>query len=204
MSFSQALVNQNPLPRLHRMSNAGYSQALFDCTHRLSMKTISLATSAWTNSSRSCPPIPLILRPCAPLFSILGPLNVLKLRLLRSHVNPLHVVPLPLQLPLTSCHHMLPNHLLHSLTLQLSRSILPILPILPLPTLSPLLFPLFLVLRSQYQTPLLVAAPRDGIRTPFFQTHTRTSSPLGTTSWCYTGRCSRHYSPTSSCSRDRT
>ena len=80
------------------------------------MKTISLATSAWTNSSRSCPPIPLILRPCAPLFSILGPLNVLKLRLLRSHVNPLHVVPLPLQLPLTPCHHMLPNHLLHSLT----------------------------------------------------------------------------------------
>ena len=155
------------------MSNAGCSLPLSDCTHRLSinfleptllislhsLKTISLATSAWTNSSRYFHPIPLI--------------RALKSRLLRSHVNPLHVVPLPLPLPLT------PNHLPPVLTLQLSRPLLPILPILPLPTLSLLPFPLFLVLKSQYQTPLLAVAPRGGIRTLSFQNSYLNVIPLG-------------------------
>ena len=62
---------QNPLLLLHRMPRAGYSQAPFDCTPRLSinflgpillisppsLKAISLVTSAWINLSRSCPPI---------------------------------------------------------------------------------------------------------------------------------------------------
>ena len=146
---------QNPLLLLHRMSNAGYSQAPFDCTPSLSillislpsLKAISLATSAWINLSRSCPPILLILRPCRPPFSNLEPLEP-KVEVAQIPRQPLHVVPLPLQLPLIPRHHMLPNHLLHSLTLQLSRSLLLILPTLPLPTLSPLPFPLSLILRS--------------------------------------------------------
>ena len=65
-------------PLLHRMFNAGCSLALSDCTHRLSinfleptllislhsLKTISLATSVWTNSSRYFHLIPLIPRLC--------------------------------------------------------------------------------------------------------------------------------------------
>ena len=72
---------------------------------------------------------------CTPPSSNLGYPSVLKSRLLRSHVNPLHVVLLPLPFPLTPCPHMPPNHLPPALTLQLSRSLLPILPIPPLPTL---------------------------------------------------------------------
>ena len=54
-----------------------------------------LLTSAWINSSPSCPHILLILRPCRPPSSNFEHLSALKLRLHRSHANPLHVVPLP-------------------------------------------------------------------------------------------------------------
>ena len=151
---------QNPLLLLHRMSKAGYSQAPFDCTPRLSinflvpillisppsLKAISLVTSAWINLSPSCPHILRILRPCRPPSSNLEHLNALKLRLLRSHANLLHVVLLPLQLHRIPCHHI-PNRPLLSLTLQVSRSLLLILPTPPPPTLSPLHSPLSLILR---------------------------------------------------------
>ena len=98
---------------LHRMSKPGYSQAPLDCTPRMSinflgpifptsppsLKAISLVTSAWINSSPSCPHILLILRPCRPPSSSFEHLSALKLRLHRSHANLLHVVPLPLLLP---------------------------------------------------------------------------------------------------------
>ena len=61
------------------------------------LKIISLATSVWTNSSRYFHPIPMISRLCRPRSSNLEHPSVLKSRLLRSHVNPLHVILLPLQ-----------------------------------------------------------------------------------------------------------
>ena len=73
-------------------------------------KAISLVTSAWINSSPSCPHILPILRPCRPPSSNLEHLNALKLRLHRSL----------------------------SLTLQVSRSLLRIPPTPLSSTLSPL------------------------------------------------------------------
>ena len=173
---------QNPPLLLHRISKTGYIQAPFDCTPRRSinflgpillisppsLKAISSVTSAWINSSPSCPHILPILRPCRPPFSNLEHLNALKLRLHRSHANLLHVVPLPLLLHRIPCHHI-PNRPLLSLTLQVSRSLLLILPTPPPPTRSPLHSPLSLILRYRYLTPLLVVAPLDGTRIPFFQ-----------------------------------
>ena len=115
---SDALL-QNPPLLLHRMSKPGYSQGPLDCTPRMSinflgpifptsppsLKAISLVTSAWINSSPSCPHILLILRPCRPRSSNFEHLSALKLRLHRSHANLLHVVPLPLLLPRIPCHH---------------------------------------------------------------------------------------------------
>ena len=152
---------QSPPPLLPLMFNAGCSLAPSDCTHRLSinfleppllislhsLKIISLATSVWTNSSRYFPLIPLIPRLCTPRSSNLGHPSALKSRLLRSHVNPLQLVLLPLPFPLTPCPHMPPNHLPPALTLQLSRSLLPFLPIPPLLTLLLLPFPLSLLLK---------------------------------------------------------
>ena len=128
-SATSKTLLQNPPLLLHRMSKPGYSQAPLDCTPRMSinflgpifptsppsLKAISLVTSAWINSSPSCPHILLILRPCRPPSSNFEHLSALKLRLHRSHANLLHVVPLPLLLPL-------------SLTLLVSRSLLRMFP----------------------------------------------------------------------------
>ena len=181
---------QNPPLLLHRISKAGYSQAPFDCTPRLSINflgPISLISpppleSHFFGHISLDQLIPLlsshpILRPCRPPSSNLEHLNALKLRLLRSHANPLHVVPLPLQLHRIPCHHI-PNRPLLSLTLQVSRSLLLILPPPP-PTLSPLHSPLSLILKYWYLTPLLVVAPLDGTRIPFFQHSYPKAIPLG-------------------------
>ena len=88
-----------------------------------STERISLVTSAWTNSSPSCPHILLILRPCRPPSSNFEHLSALKLRLHRSHANLLHVVSLPLLLPRIPRHHT-PNRPPLSLTLLVSRSLL--------------------------------------------------------------------------------
>ena len=136
---SDALL-QNPPLLLHRMSKPGYSQAQLDCTPRMSinflgpifptsppsLKAISLVTSAWINSSPSCPHILLILRPCRPPSSNFEHLSALKLRSHRSHANLLHVA---LPLPRIPCHHT-PNRPPLSLTLLVSQSLLRILPAL--------------------------------------------------------------------------
>ena len=104
---------QNPPLLLHRISKPGYSQALLGCTLRMSinflgpifptsppsLKAISLVTSAWINSSPSCPHLLLILRPCRPPSNNFEHLSALKLKWHRSHASPLLVVPLPLLLP---------------------------------------------------------------------------------------------------------
>ena len=87
-------------------------------------------------------------------------------------------VPLPLLLHRIPCHHI-PNCPLLSLTLQVSRSLLLILPTPPPPTRSPLHSPLSLILRYRYLTPLLVVAPLDGTRIPFFQHSYPKAIPLG-------------------------
>ena len=48
------------------------------------------------NSSPSCPHLLLILRPCRPPSNNFEHLSALKLKWHRSHANPFHVVPLPL------------------------------------------------------------------------------------------------------------
>ena len=183
-SETSAAPLQNPPLLLHRISKPGYSQAPFDCTPRLSinflgpifltsppsLKAISLVTSAWINSSPSCPHILPILRPCRPPSTNLEHLNALKLRLHRSHVNLLHVVPLPLLLHRTPCHHI---------TLQVSRSLLRILPTPLSSTLSPLHSPPSLILRYRYLTPPLVVAPLVGTQIPFFQHSYLIVIPLG-------------------------
>ena len=177
---------------LQRISKTGYSQAPFDCTPILSinflgpillislpsLKAISSATSAWINSSPSCPHILPILRLCRPPSSNLEHLNAPKLRLHRSHANPLHVVPLPLLLLRIPCHHI-PTRPLLSLTLQVSRSLLRILSPPPPSTLSPLRSPPSLTLRYRYLTPLLVVAPPAGTQTPFSQNSYQAAIPLG-------------------------
>ena len=88
-SATSKTLLQNPPLLLHRMSKPGYSQAPLDCTPRIfptsppSLKAISLVTSAWINSSPSCPHILLILRPCRPPSSNFEHLSALKLRLHR-------------------------------------------------------------------------------------------------------------------------
>ena len=173
-------------------SKTGYIQAPFDCTpirsinflgpilliSPPSLKAISSATSAWINSSPSCPHILPILRLCRPPSSNLEHLNAPKLRLHRSHANPLHVVPLPLRLHRIPCHHI-PNRPLLSLTLQVSRSLLRILPPPLPPTLSPLHSPPSLILRYRYLTPLLVVAPLAGTQIPFSQNSYQIVIPLG-------------------------
>ena len=177
---------------LQRISKTGYSQAPFDCTpirsinflgpilliSLPSLKAISSATSAWINSSPSCPHILPILRLCRPPSSNLEHLNAPKLRLHRSHANPLHVVPLPLLLHRIPRHHI-PNRPLLSLTLQVSRSLLRILPPPPPPTLSSLRSPPSLILRYRYLTPLLVVAPPAGTQIPFSQNSYQAVIPLG-------------------------
>ena len=188
---SDALL-QNPPLLLHRMSKPGYSQAPLDCTPRMSinflgpifptsppsLKAISLVTSAWINSSPSCPHILLILRPCRPPSSNFEHLNALKLRLHRSHANLLHVVPLPLLLPRIPRHHT-PNRPPLSLTLLVSRSLLRILPALLSSTLSPLHSPPSLILRYRYLTPPLAVAPLAGTQIPFSQHSYPMVIPLG-------------------------
>ena len=85
---------QNPPLLLHRISKPGYSQALLGCTLRMSinflgpifptsppsLKAISLVTSAWINSSPSCPHLLLILRPCRPPSNNFEHLSALKLK----------------------------------------------------------------------------------------------------------------------------
>ena len=126
----------------------------------------------------SCPHILPILRLCRPPSSNLEHLNAPKLRLHRSHANPLHVVPLPLRLHRIPCHHI-PNRPLLSLTLQVSRSLLRILPPPLPPTLSPLHSPPSLILRYRYLTPLLVVAPLAGTQIPFSQNSYQIVIPLG-------------------------
>ena len=181
----------NPPLLLQRISKTGYSQAPFDCTpirsinflgpilliSLPSLKAISSATSAWINSSPSCPHILPILRLCRPPSSNLEHLNAPKLRLHRSHANPLHVAPLPLLLHRIPRHHI-PNRPLLSLTLQVSRSLLRILPPPPPPTLSPLRSPPSLILRYRYLTPLVVAPPA-GTQIPFSQNSYQAVIPLG-------------------------
>ena len=183
---------QNPPLLLQRISKTGYIQAPFDCTPMRSinflgpilliappsLKAISSATSAWINSSPSCPHILPILRLCRPPSSNLEHLNAPKLRLHRSHANPLLVVPLPLRLHRIPCHHI-PNRPLLSLTLQVSRSLLRILPPPLPPTLSPLHSPPSLILRYRYLTPLLVVAPLAGTQIPFSQNSYQIVIPLG-------------------------
>ena len=188
---SDALLPNPPL-LLHRMSKPGYSQAPLDCTPRKSinflglifptsppsLKAISLVTSAWINSSLSCPHILLILRPCRPPSSNFEHLSALKLRLYRSHANLLHVVPLPLLLPRIPRHHT-PNHPPLSLTLLVFRSLLRILPALLSSTLSPLHSPPSPILRYRYLTPPLVVAPLAGTQIPFSQHSYLMVIPLG-------------------------
>ena len=115
---SDALL-QNPPLLLHRMSKPGYSQALLDCTLRMSINFLGpiFPTSpplleshffghiSLDQSSPSCPHLLLIIRPCRPPSNNFEHLSALKLRLHRSHANPLHVVPLPLLLPRIPRHH---------------------------------------------------------------------------------------------------
>ena len=183
---------QNPPLLLHRISKPGYSQALLGCTLRMSinflgpifptsppsLKAISLVTSAWINSSPSCPHLLLILRPCRPPSNNFEHLSALKLKWHRSHANPLHVVPLPLRLHRIPCHHI-PNRPLLSLTLQVSRSLLRILPPPLPPTLSPLHSPPSLILRSPSLTPPLAVAPLVGTQIPFSQHSYQIVIPLG-------------------------
>ena len=124
---------------------------LSDCTHRLSinfleptlpislhsLKTISLATSVWTNSSRYFHLIPLI--PMQALHAAVQQFRASK----RAKVE---VAQIPRQPP--PCGPPPPPVPPDpALTLQLSRSLLPFLPIPPLPTLLLLPFPLFLLLK---------------------------------------------------------
>ena len=175
---------QNPPLLLHRISKPGYSQALLGCTLRMSinflgpifltsppsLKAISLVTSAWINSSPSCPHLLLILRPCRPPSNNFEHLSALKLKLL--------VVPLPLLLPWIP-RHPAPYLPPLSLTLLVSRSLLRILLALLSPTLSPLLSPPSHMLRSSSLTPPLAAAPLVGTQIPFSQTSYQIVIPLG-------------------------
>ena len=133
-----------------------------------SLKAISLVTSAWINSSPSCPHLLLILRPCRPPSNNFEHLSALKLKWHRSHANPLLVVPLPL-LPPRIPRHPAPNRPPLSLTLLVSRSLLRILPALLSPTLSPLLSPPSHILRSWSLIPPLAVAPLVGTQIPFSQ-----------------------------------
>ena len=143
-----------------------------------SLKAISLVTSAWINSSPSCPHLLLILRPCRPPSNNFEHLSVLKLRWHRSHANPLLVVPLPLLLPRIP-RHPAPNRPPLSLTLLVSRSLLRILPALLSPTLSPLLSPPSHILRSWSLIPPLAVAPLVGTQIPFSQHSYPIVIPLG-------------------------
>ena len=177
---------------LHRISKPGYSQALLGCTLRMSinflgpifltsppsLKAISLVTSAWINSSPSCPHLLLILRPCRPPSNNFEHLSALKLKWHRSHASPLLVVPLPLLLPRIP-RHPAPNLPPLSLTLLVSRSLLRILLALLSPTLSPLLSPPSHMLRSSSLTPPLAAAPLVGTQIPFSQNSYQIVIPLG-------------------------
>ena len=183
---------QNPPLLLHRISKPGYSQALLGCTLRMSinflgpifltsppsLKAISLVTSAWINSSPSCPHLLLILRPCRPPSNNFEHLSALKLKWHRSHASPLLVVPLPLLLPRIP-RHPAPYLPPLSLTLLVSRSLLRILLALLSPTLSPLLSPPSHMLRSSSLTPPLAAAPLVGTQIPFSQTSYQIVIPLG-------------------------
>ena len=165
---------QNPPLLLHRISKPGYSQALFGCTLKMSinflgpifptsppsLKAISLVTSAWINSSPSCPHPLLIRRPCRPPSNNFEHLSALKLKWHRSHASPLLVVPLPLLLPRIP-RHPAPDLPPLSLTLLVSRSPLRLPPALLSPTWSPPLFPPSHILRSASLTPPLAVADTD-------------------------------------------
>ena len=185
-------LQQNPPLLPHRISKPGYSQALLGCTLKMSinflgpifptsppsLKAISLATSAWINSSPSCPHLLLTLRPCRPPSNNFEHLSALKLKWHRSHASPLLVVPLPLLLPRIP-RHPAPDLPPLSLTLLVSRSLLRILPALLSSTLSPLHSPPSLILRSASLTPPLAVAPLVGTQIPFSQHLFPIVIPLG-------------------------
>ena len=161
-----------------------------------SLKAISLVTSAWINSSPSCPHILLILRPCRPPSSNFEHLSALKLRSHRSHANLLHVVPLPLLLPPDpmSPHPQPPPPLPHSPSVAVPPPDTSSAPIFHSVTTT---FPSFPHIEVPVPDPTRRSRTPRRDTDPLFPTLIPEGHPPWATTWCYTCRCPWHYSSSS-------